>query len=91
MKNLFLALIRFYQLAISPYLGRNCRFSPTCSCYSKECFEHFPVYKALWYSLVRILKCHPFHSGGYDPVPGTDTICEHEEKDSIHNNVKEVE
>ncbi len=69
MKSVLLVFIKFYQLLISPYLGRNCRFTPSCSCYSKECLENFPVYKALWYSLVRILKCHPFHPGGYDPIP----------------------
>ena len=62
-------IIRFYQIALSPFLGRNCRFQPTCSGYAKECFESFSPPVALWYSLVRILKCNPFSDGGYDPVP----------------------
>ncbi|MBC99699.1 MAG: membrane protein insertion efficiency factor YidD [Halobacteriovoraceae bacterium] len=71
MKFLLLFFIKTYQYLLSPFLGRNCRFSPTCSCYAKECLEHFPAHKALWYSLVRILKCNPFHSGGFDPIPET--------------------
>lgn len=67
--KIFILMIRAYQILISPLLGANCRFSPTCSTYCKECLESFPVHKALWYSLKRILKCHPFHSGGHDPVP----------------------
>lgn len=68
--RLFIFLIRLYQLLLSPFLGRNCRFSPTCSHYSTLCFKEFPFYKAIWYSTVRILKCHPWNSGGYDPIPG---------------------
>ncbi|MCO4794549.1 MAG: membrane protein insertion efficiency factor YidD [Bacteriovoracaceae bacterium] len=67
-KYIFLIPIKFYQLFISPFLGRNCRFQPTCSEYAKECFEKFPLPKALWYSSKRLAKCHPFHSGGFDPV-----------------------
>lgn len=70
MKKIFIALIRFYQVFISPFLGRNCRFHPTCSEYSKQCFEKFPPQRALFLSTKRICKCHPFSKGGYDPVPG---------------------
>ncbi|MBG08047.1 MAG: membrane protein insertion efficiency factor YidD [Halobacteriovoraceae bacterium] len=69
MKRLFIFIIRAYQVCISPVLGANCRFIPTCSCYSHECFQKFSFFKAIWYSLFRILKCHPFHRGGVDPVP----------------------
>jgi putative membrane protein insertion efficiency factor len=69
MKTIALLFIRFYQYFISPWLGNNCRFLPTCSAYSKECFEQFPFPKALWYSLRRILRCHPLCKGGFDPVP----------------------
>ena len=69
MKFLFISLIRFYQYFISPILGPRCRFMPTCSQYALECFQKFPIYKALWYSTKRICKCHPFNPGGYDPVP----------------------
>ncbi|MGM0418787.1 MAG: membrane protein insertion efficiency factor YidD [Thermodesulfobacteriota bacterium] len=67
-KKTFLLIIRFYQLCISPYLGSNCRFYPNCSAYSYQAIEKFGIFKGLWLSLKRILKCHPFHPGGYDPV-----------------------
>lgn len=69
MKWILLKFIRFYQYFISPLLGPNCRFYPTCSQYSKECLLRFPIYKAIWYSFRRISKCHPFCNGGHDPVP----------------------
>lgn len=74
LRRLALGLIWVYQKAISPFLGPNCRFYPTCSCYSKECFERFPFYLALWYSFRRIIRCHPFSPGGVDPVPGDKNI-----------------
>ncbi|MCP4913761.1 MAG: membrane protein insertion efficiency factor YidD [Oligoflexia bacterium] len=69
-KSLILGLIKLYQLVLSPILGPRCRFTPTCSNYCSECFSKFPIPKAMWYSIRRLSKCHPFHSGGYDPVPG---------------------
>ncbi|MCK6593816.1 MAG: membrane protein insertion efficiency factor YidD [Bacteriovoracaceae bacterium] len=69
MKKFFQLLIRFYQYFISPMLGPNCRFYPTCSQYSYQCFEKLPIHRAIWYSGKRICKCHPFHPGGVDPVP----------------------
>ncbi|WP_243688839.1 membrane protein insertion efficiency factor YidD [Geotalea toluenoxydans] len=60
--------IRFYQKFISPYKGASCRFYPSCSDYSLQSFEKHGLLTALWYSVLRILKCHPFHPGGYDPV-----------------------
>ncbi|MBP9680047.1 MAG: membrane protein insertion efficiency factor YidD [Bacteriovorax sp.] len=69
MKYPFIFLIRFYQYFISPLLGPNCRFYPTCSEYAKECFLQFPIHRALWYSSRRIIRCHPFCEGGHDPVP----------------------
>ncbi|MDY0131734.1 MAG: membrane protein insertion efficiency factor YidD [Desulforegulaceae bacterium] len=67
-KKVFLFLIRFYQLAISPYLGDNCRFCPSCSAYSYQAIEKYGILKGLFLSLKRILKCNPFHPGGYDPL-----------------------
>lgn len=67
-KKIFLLLIRFYQLAISPYLGNNCRFYPTCSVYSYQAIEKYGIIKGLFLSFKRILKCNPFHPGGYDPL-----------------------
>ena len=63
-----LGIISIYRKFISPFLGPRCRFQPTCSTYAKECFESFSFFKAVWYSCLRILKCHPFSQGGYDPV-----------------------
>ena len=69
MKKTLLLLIRGYQLAISPLLGRHCRFLPTCSTYTCEAVERFGAAKGAVLGLRRLLKCHPFHAGGHDPVP----------------------
>lgn len=69
MRRLLMALIRGYQLAISPWLGRNCRFHPTCSQYTLEAIERHGALKGLWLGVRRVLRCHPFHPGGHDPVP----------------------
>lgn len=68
-KYIFILPIKAYQLLISPFLGNRCRFNPSCSHYALGCFQIFPFYKAMWYSVIRILKCHPFHGGGEDPLP----------------------
>jgi putative membrane protein insertion efficiency factor len=70
MKYIFIAIIRFYQLAISPYFPSSCRFEPTCSQYSIKALKRFGIFKGSWLSIKRISKCHPWHEGGYDPVPG---------------------
>lgn len=67
-KKFFLALVRFYQRAISPYTPRSCRFYPTCSQYTYEAIQEYGALKGFWLGLKRLLKCHPFHPGGYDPV-----------------------
>ncbi|NCO83738.1 MAG: membrane protein insertion efficiency factor YidD [Nitrospirae bacterium CG_4_10_14_3_um_filter_44_29] len=68
MKNILLGAISLYKYAISPLLPRSCRFAPTCSEYSAEAIEKYGAVKGSYLSLRRILRCHPFHSGGYDPV-----------------------
>ncbi len=70
-KLMFLKIIRFYQIAISPMLGSNCIYTPTCSHYTYEAIERFGVIKGGWLGAKRIARCTPFHEGGYDPVPET--------------------
>lgn len=69
MKKICLFLIRFYQKAISPYIGAHCRFTPTCSQYALIAITRYGAFKGTYLAIRRILKCHPFHKGGYDPVP----------------------
>jgi len=69
MRRLILVLIKGYKTLLSPMLGRNCRFYPTCSDYTYQAIEKFGVGRGLYLGLRRILKCHPFHEGGFDPVP----------------------
>jgi putative membrane protein insertion efficiency factor len=62
-------LIRAYQLGISPWLGQRCRFYPSCSQYALEAVAEHGALRGSWLALRRLARCHPFHSGGYDPVP----------------------
>jgi putative membrane protein insertion efficiency factor len=62
-------LIRGYQYGLSPFLGRSCRFQPTCSEYAVESLERHGIIQGLWLAMRRIGRCHPWHPGGYDPVP----------------------
>lgn len=68
MRKLAIALIRVYQYALSPFLGKNCRFYPTCSEYAEEAFSRYGFFRGGYLTLRRVVKCQPFHSGGYDPV-----------------------
>lgn len=70
--------IRAYQLLISPVIGSRCRFYPTCSSYMIEAVEIHGVFKGVWLGLRRISRCHPYHEGGYDPVPGSKSSCDHD-------------
>jgi uncharacterized protein len=63
------ALLRFYQAAISPYLGNNCRYRPTCSQYARDAVRIYGFLRGGWMAVRRLLRCHPFAVGGYDPVP----------------------
>jgi len=69
MRRFLLFLIRLYQWTLSPLLGRCCRFHPTCSAYTYEAIERFGAIRGTLLGLRRVLRCHPFHPGGYDPVP----------------------
>lgn len=61
--------ISFYRLLISPILGQHCRFYPSCSCYAQTAIEEHGVIRGLLWSIKRLLCCHPWHPGGFDPVP----------------------
>ena len=69
MKWLLLRLIGVYQLLLSPFFGRQCRFYPTCSSYAREAIEAHGSLKGSWLAVRRILRCGPWHPGGTDPVP----------------------
>lgn len=69
MKGMVLALLRLYKRFISPMLPPSCRFTPTCSEYSYEAIQRYGVLKGGWLSLRRLLRCHPWNAGGFDPVP----------------------
>ncbi len=69
MRTAFIKLIRFYQRRISPLTAPTCRFYPSCSQYTLEAVEKYGAAKGSWLGLRRILRCHPFHPGGHDPVP----------------------
>jgi uncharacterized protein len=75
-----IALIRVYQLVISPMLGPRCRFVPTCSTYAIEAIQLHGVLKGSFLAVKRIVKCHPGHPGGIDPVPGSQLEAETQER-----------
>jgi len=65
----FIGLIKIYQLIISPWMGRTCRYTPTCSQYGIEAFKKYGPIKGGWLTLKRIARCHPWGGHGHDPVP----------------------
>jgi putative membrane protein insertion efficiency factor len=67
-KVVLIALIRGYQLVISPMLPPACRFTPTCSAYTLEAVRRYGALRGAYMGVRRLLRCHPFHPGGYDPV-----------------------
>ena len=69
MKQFFLLLIKFYRVFLSPLKPPSCRYIPTCSEYALIAIEKYGAMKGGWMAVKRVLRCHPFHKGGYDPVP----------------------
>jgi uncharacterized protein len=67
-----LGAIRLYQLTLSPWLGRQCRYEPTCSVYATEAIERFGVRRGVWLAARRLGRCHPWGRSGYDPVPAAE-------------------
>jgi putative membrane protein insertion efficiency factor len=68
-KKIALGLIKLYQSTISKVLPSSCRYTPTCSEYTSEAINRYGIFKGIWMGTKRIARCHPWHEGGYDPVP----------------------
>ncbi|MDQ7788109.1 MAG: membrane protein insertion efficiency factor YidD [Thermodesulfovibrionales bacterium] len=68
MKKFLILLLKLYRYCISPLLPMSCRYTPSCSQYSVDAISKYGAFKGTWLTLRRISRCHPFHSGGYDPV-----------------------
>ena len=77
MRGLLIGAIRCYQLALSPLLGPRCRFYPSCSQYALEAVSRFGVLRGAYLAARRLARCHPWHAGGYDPVPPPHLCTQH--------------
>lgn len=69
MRQVLITLVKTYRLLLSPFFGHHCRFEPTCSRYAIEALQHHGALRGSWLTVKRLLRCHPFSPGGYDPVP----------------------
>lgn len=72
MQSLLITLIRCYRFLLSPIVGRQCRFEPSCSRYAEQAIEMYGAWHGSWLAVRRLLRCHPFCNGGEDPVPGNE-------------------
>ena len=82
MRSLLIFLLHIYRGGISPMLGPRCRFYPTCSCYAQEAIGRHGSLRGLYLTVRRVLRCHPWHPGGYDPVPTESPL--HRRKTPLH-------
>ena len=69
MTRVLIVFVVAYRYALSPMLGRSCRFHPSCSAYAQEALERHGALRGVWLAVKRVGRCHPWHPGGYDPVP----------------------
>ena len=81
MQKIILSLIKFYKLFISPVLGSHCRYEPSCSEYTHQAISAYGIFKGSWIGVKRICRCHPWHEGGYDPIPDENRT---EEKEKVN-------
>lgn len=82
MKYVLIGLLKVYRLVISPLYGDVCRYYPSCSAYALGCVQRHGAIRGSWYTVRRLLRCHPWAAGGYDPVPGTEESGDGEPDDS---------
>ena len=75
MRTVLITFIKAYQLVISPYLPPSCRYTPSCSCYAQQALRSHGTIKGMWLAIKRVCRCHPWHQGGYDPVPEKHDAC----------------
>ena len=75
MRKLIVTILRLYKVVLSPLLPSACRYYPSCSEYTRQALETYGVARGLWMGAKRLLRCHPFHAGGVDPVPDLDVGC----------------
>ncbi|MDO9371846.1 MAG: membrane protein insertion efficiency factor YidD [Gammaproteobacteria bacterium] len=80
MQKLLIILLHGYRYLFSPWLGNHCRFHPSCSCYAETAISRYGAPSGVWMTLRRLARCHPWHAGGYDPVPERhDSVPEHKD------------